>query len=258
MEIADDDEFAESRDYFRLLARQRVAADADAESHMLPEDVCAIERRYEISPRDRDGLFDLLLDRLEDLAHDLRCGDFSDRRTVRSINDEPEMQRTIAWRLCARANDAYTVTREEEVADGKSPDIRLLAVGTDQKVAVEIKIADRWSLKDLECGLRKQLVGQYLRHSNCTAGCLLLTYHGRKQYWRSDPVTRKRLAFHDVVSFLREKATEIERERRYDVRVAVFDLDLSDRSTSGECTSERRNDTQRPSPSPPLESPSRD
>ena len=227
-EIADDDEFAESRDYFRLLARKRVADDADTEfAAYAPEDVCAIEKRYEIPPKDRDGLFDLLLDRLDDLAHNLRHDDFSDRRTVQSITDEKEMQRTIASRLRARANDAYKVTREEEVADGKSPDIRLLAVGTDQKVAVEIKIADSWSLKDLECGLRKQLVGQYLRHSNCTAGCLLLTYHDRKKYW-VDPITRKRLAFHDVVSFLQEKATEIERERRHDIRVAVFDLDLSD------------------------------
>ena len=84
-------------------------------------------------------------------------------------------------------------------------------------------------MSDLECALRKQLVGQYLRHSNCTAGCLLLTYHGgnRKKYW-IDPDTRKHLAFGDVVSFLIEKATEIEREHGHHICVAVFGLDLSD------------------------------
>ena len=93
---------------------------------------------------------------------------------------------------------------------------------------MEIKIADNdWSLSDLEHALRKQLAGRYLRHSNCTAGCLLLTYHGRKKYW-TDPDTRKHLVFRDVMSFLKEKATEIEREHRYHIRVAVFGLDLSD------------------------------
>ena len=225
MELADDAEFAASSDRLRLLARQRAAADAEFAPYA-PGDVAALEERHEIPPKDRDGLFALLLDRLEDLAHDLHHGDFSDRRTVRSIKEESEMQRTIASRLHERANGAYTVTREEEVADGNRTDIRLAAVGSDQKVAVEIKIADNgWSLGDLEHALRKQLAGRYLRHSNCTAGCLLLTYHGRK-HW-IDPVTRKRLAFRDVVSFLKEKATEIEREQ-HRIRVAVFDLDLSD------------------------------
>ena len=138
-EIADEDKFAESSDYFRFLARQRAATDAEFAPYA-PEDVYALEKRHEIPPNDRDGLFALLLDRLKDLAHDLRYDDFSDRRTVRSITDEREMQRTIASRLSARANGAYTVTREEEVADGNRTDIRLIAVGSDQKVAVEIKL----------------------------------------------------------------------------------------------------------------------
>ena len=146
------------------------------------------------------------------------------------------MQRTLASRPRERANGAYTVTREEEVADGNRTDIRLAAVGSDQKVAVEIKIADNdWSLGDLEHALRNQLAGRYLRHSNCTAGCLLLTlltYHDRKKHW-IDPVTRKRLAFRDVVSFLKEKATEIERERHC-IRIAVFGLDLSDFSPASD------------------------
>ena len=232
MEIADDDEFAASSDRLRLLARQRAAADAEFAPYA-PGDVAALEERHEIPPKDRDGLFALLLDRLEDLAHDLHHGDFSDRRTVRSITEESEMQRTLASRLRERANGAYTVTREEEVADGNRTDVRLAAVGSDQKVAVEIKITDNgWSLGDLEHALRKQLAGRYLRHSNCTAGCLLLTYHGRKNYW-SDPVTRKRLVFRDVVSFLKEKATEIEREQ-HRIRVDVFDLDLSDFSPASD------------------------
>ena len=105
------------------------------------------------------------------------------------------MQRTLALRISAKANGAYTVTREEEVADGKRTDIRLSAIEVDQKVVAEVKISDNnWSLTDLIHALRNQLVGQYLRHSNCKAGCLLLTYHGRKNYW-IHPVTKARLTF---------------------------------------------------------------
>ena len=226
LEIADDDKFAEMRDYLRLRARQRAAADADFAPYD-PDAVRILEKRYEIPPNGRDSLFAFLLDRLEDLAHDLAHGDFSDRRTVRSITDESEMQRTIASRLCERANGVYAVTREEAVADEKHPDIRLVAVGSDQKVAVEVKIADHWTLNQLDRALRDQLAGQYLRDSNCTAGCLLLTYHGIKRKYWIGPVNRRRVAFRDVVSLLRERTAAIEQERRHRIRVDVFGLDLT-------------------------------
>lgn len=191
--------------------------------------------RYEVPPNDGNGLFAVMMDRLGDLDHDLAHGDFSDRRTVRSIKDEREMQRTLSWRIEVRAKGAYRVVREDEVADAKQPDIRLAAGGgIDQKVVLEVKIADNgWSLADLEDALRKQLVGQYLQHANCRGGCLLLTYHGRKQYWvHAD--SKKRLAFSDVVGILREKARSLEQEHQHRIRVEVFGLDLTEpQPTSG-------------------------
>ena len=170
-----------------------------------------------------------MMDRLEDLDHELAHGDFSDRRTVRSIDDEREMQRTLSRRLKERAKDAYRVIREDEVADAKQPDIRLATIGgVDQKVVLEVKIADKgWSLVNLEDALREQLVGQYLRHANCWGGCLLLTYHGRKTFW-VHPDSKQRLSFSDVVGVLREKARALEREHQDRIRVEVFGLDLTD------------------------------
>lgn len=225
--LADDDEFVHMRDRLRLLARRRTAADAEFDPFS-PEAVADLESRYEIPPNDMNSLFSVMIDRLEDLAHDLAHDDFSDRRTVQRITEEREMQRTIAWRLNERANEAYTVTREEEVADGKCPDIRLSAIGVDHRVAIEVKIADNdWSLTDLEQALRGQLVGQYMRHSNCKGGCLLLTYHGRKHYW-IHPDTKARLTFLEIVQFLKDIAQTIEQENSYDIRIAVFVLDLTD------------------------------
>ena len=141
-----------------------------------------------------------MIDRLDDLQHDFTHDDFTDRATVRNIIKETEMQRTLAWRIRDKANGAYKVTREEEVADNKRPDIRLWTVKHDQKAAVEVKIAYKYSLTQLEKALRNQLVGKYLRPSYCKAGCLLLTYHGEKKYW-IHPETKKRLKFSEIVTF---------------------------------------------------------
>src|SRR4051794_10062305 len=122
-----------------------------------------------------------MMDRLDDLAHNLANDDFTDRRTLLTIEDEIEMQRTPALRLRYAEKGAYTVSREEEVADLKKTDIRLVARRGEQRAVIEVKIADRrWSLSELEDALRVQLVGQYLRHDSCRAGCLLVTYNEKR------------------------------------------------------------------------------
>ena len=223
-ELADDDDFAHMADWLRHRNRQQAAADAEFAPYS-PGEVRALEERLEAPPKDRDGLFDVMMDRLEDLAHDLRHDDLSDRRTVRGIAEEAEMQRTLAHRLQGAANGAYTVTREEEVADGNRTDIRLLAAGSGPKAVLEIKIADNWTLTELERALRDQLVGKYMRHSDCKAGCLLLTWHGGKRFWKR-PDDRKRLDFPGIVEFLSDRAREVEAEDP-GIRLSVFGLDLT-------------------------------
>ena len=228
LELADEDEFAHLADRLRFQARQRAALDAEFSPHD-PEDVVALDTRHEAPPRDSRELFDVMKDRLEDLAHDLAHHDFTIRPTLRGIRTEPELQPFLARWFLDRANGVYVVNREDEVADGKHPDIRLSVVNGDLKAVVEVKIAENWTLTDLERALRKQLVGQYLRHASCRAGCLLLTYHGRKPYWyRKQSETRKRTMFPELVALLNDKARAIENESARDVRVAVFGLDLTD------------------------------
>ena len=133
-----------------------------------------------------------------------------------------------------KANGVYVVAREEEVADGKHTDIRLSSTKGDMKVVVEVKIADNWTPTKLVRALRNQLVGQYLRHSNCRAGCLLLTYHGRKPYWyRKQSETRKRTTFSELVALLDDKARAIENASAHGIRIAVFGLDLTDPPAPG-------------------------
>ena len=226
LELADDERFASWSDRFRLRVRQRAAEQAEF-SPYTSRDILALERRLEAPPNDRDGLSVVLMDRLEDLAHELAHGDFSDRRTICSISEEPEMQRTLAGRLRDRANGIYQVTREEEVADGKETDIRLRCLNSEQKAAVEIKIADkRWSLTQLRDALRTQLVGRYQRDATCKAGCLLLTCHDKEKYW-IHPETRKRIRFREMIEYLKGQSRMIEAEERHEIRIATFGLDLT-------------------------------
>jgi hypothetical protein len=227
LDLAASPLFAQFPDRLRLLARERAAKDAERPPLTTAECV-TLEKQYEAPPHDRDGLFELMIDRLDDLAVDISDHDFTDRRTLQTITEEVEMQRTLARRLEAMARGAYTVTRETEVADAKRTDIRLAAVRGDQKATVEIKIADKgWSLADLERGLREQLFGQYLRHDSCKAGCLLLTFNGTKKHWQH-PETGTPMSFTDVVEHLATLARTIEAEQSYAVRLAVRGLDLRD------------------------------
>ena len=121
--LADEDDFAHLGDRLRFQARQRTAIDAEFPPFD-PADVIALDARHEAPPRDSDGLFTVMMDRLDDLAHDLTHDDFTNRSTLRKIGTEPEMQRNLAREIRQRAKGAYKVTREEEVADNKHPDIR--------------------------------------------------------------------------------------------------------------------------------------
>lgn len=224
-DLALDTTFAHYPDRLRLLARRRAASDAESAA-LRPEEVVALEKRFETPPHDRDSLFAIMVGRLEDIAHDIQHDDFSERCTLRKISEESEMQHVLARWLRDIAKGAYIVAREEEVADQKRTDIRLLAERCGQKAVIEVKIADKWSLADLEQALRGQLLGQYLRHERCRAGCLLLTYHGKKTCWRH-PQKGRRLTFQELIEHLGSQTRSIEDETIHAVRLTVCPLDLT-------------------------------
>ena len=231
LKLANEDDFAHFADYLRFQARQRAATDAEFPPFD-PAEVVALDARHEAPPRNSDALFTVMMDRLDDLAYDLAHDDFTIRSTLRRIGTEAEMQRNLAREFRQRGNGVYNVTREEEVADKKHPDIRLSVANRDLKAAIEVKIADNWTPTELKEALENQLDGQYLRHSTCRAGCLLLTYHGRRQYW-IHPEIRKRMMFLELVALLKGKARDIENASTRGIRIAVFGLDLTDPSPPG-------------------------
>ena len=227
IKLSHERDFGHFPDRLRQLAIERAAKDAEFEA-WTASSVSIMDKSHELPPRGRDEIFQLMIDRLEDLQHDLYHDDFSDRRTLQTIIHEAEMQRSIAQRFKAMARDAYTLDREPEVAEAKRPDVRLRSNADGTKAAIEIKIADNeWTLKDLEKALRTQLVGQYLRHESCRVGCLLLTFNGKRKRWPT--ATGRRLTSVELVTHLNRLAQKIETKRNREVRVVVFGLYLNEK-----------------------------
>ena len=224
--LASEAEFGEIGGRLLQLAEEKTAADAEFETPFSCADVRTLYSRLEAPAGNRDDLFAVMNDRLEDIDHELAHHDFTDRTTLCRIELEPEMQRTLALRLDGRKRGAYTVSREDEVADRKRTDIRLSGAEGRHKAVIEVKIADRWTLRELDVALREQLVGRYLRHEDCRVGCLLLTYRGKKKYW-IDRARKGRMGFGELVEALKGRAREVEAMRSYGVRLSVFGLDLT-------------------------------
>tara|TARA_E500000318_G_scaffold112037_1_gene133549 strand:- start:240 stop:4535 length:4296 start_codon:yes stop_codon:yes gene_type:complete len=225
VELADDGRFAHMPDRLRMLARERAAIDSEPEP-MTTAAFHVWEARFATPPGNRDALFQVMVDRLEDIEFDVRHHDFGDRRWLRDVEDEREMQARLSTHLQDRQRDDYQVIREDEVADAKKPDIRLLARAFPGRAAIEIKIGDSWSVRELEEAVRDQLVGQYLRAAECSVGALWVTYAGRKGF--QHPETGQKMTFEAVVQQLQAYAAQIEAGENGRIRIAVLRLDLRD------------------------------
>lgn len=220
--LAEKPLFAHTPDRLRILAKQRAAQDSDVKVLSVSE-YRDWESKHEIRPKNRDELYEVMMNRLDDIEHDIQHHDFSDRETLVKIESETEMQPLLARKMLDNARGHYEVVREDEVADKKKTDIRLLA-GVAGRSVIEVKIGDNWSVNELEDAIKNQLVGQYLRHQNCSAGVLLVTYAGRKNF--NHPQTGQPLPFDDVIAHLLVFAQDIETKEQGRIRLGVMGLDL--------------------------------
>jgi hypothetical protein len=209
----------------RALARERAAQDAE---HMAwaADETFRFEQQFEKQPVTGQELRLVALQRLEDLQHDLINGDFQQGNTLRALPDERAVQNWMADRLRQVQANAYSVEREVHVADEKEPDLRFRAKASDANVATEIKIAESWTLKQLEDALVKQLCGQYLRSGDGREGILLLVHKKpRPNGWKQPDGSY--LNFDALVRHLGGLAAGIRRESPSGPQPQVFAMDVS-------------------------------
>ncbi len=191
----------------RALAHDRAAEDAEHAAWTAGE-ARQVEERFERAPVTGRQLQLVALQRLEDLQHDLIHGDFQQGTTLSALPDEPAVQNWLADRLRHVQGTAYSIEREPHVAEEKEPDLRFRAKASDANVAAEIKVAESWTLPQLEDALVNQLCGQYLRAQGGREGILLLVHQTRRpKGWELTDGTF--LNFEAVVERLRALAATI-------------------------------------------------
>jgi hypothetical protein len=201
------DNFAIPKANLLELAFDRAANDAEAE-RWNPADLLIFEKTAETAPSTGKDLKHVVMRRLGDIQHDLLHGDFAQGRSFKTLPAEVDVQNWIGDRLRMKQGRSFSVEREPHVIDEKEPDIRVRAKASDANVSIEIKVAESWTLEQLEEALIEQLCGRYLRAKDGRHGILLLVNQmERSNGWKS----RKDgfLTFAQLVVHLHEIALRI-------------------------------------------------
>jgi hypothetical protein len=205
---------------------ERAAQDSEGAA-WVPGEVVAFESTAEAAPRTPEDLQRTALRRFDDMQDDLIHGDFAQGATVQSLPDETAVQNWVAERLRLKQGRAYSVEREPHVADEKEPDVRLRAKATDASLAIEIKVPESWSIRELEAALSDQLCGRYLRTRAARHGVLLLVYKNRKPKGWKDPNTGTLIGFDELLKRLQDLAQQIASESPDSPQPEVTALDVS-------------------------------
>lgn len=223
--MRNDPLFAHFKDRLDQIAREKAASESEGPP-LADSDLSQIELYGEAPQADCNGMFRLMMDRLADLQHDIRAHEFSERSILVGIQKEKDMQVWFAKRLQGRENGAYRVDREALVVNDKETDIRLLSVRSNAKAVIELKLANNgYSVADLERALEDQLIGQYMQHDDCRAGCLLVTM-SKNRTWRC-PDTGSVIDFSSLLKRLQSLAASHEVRLNYQVKLAVVGIDLT-------------------------------
>lgn len=137
-----------------------------------------------IKPKTHKELFSLALLRIIELKDWLENGDDSQWRTWQRVEEETEMRNLIASELRKTAQNKYSISQENELANSQRTDIRLENPRINSPVPIELKILDKnWTGPDLCERLRNQLVGDYLREANSGCGIFLLVAQNTNKKW---------------------------------------------------------------------------
>ena len=208
LRLADNPDFPVPKPRLWELARERAAEDSES-APWPPGEALAFEQTAETAPSTPKDLQRVALRRLDDMQQDLLHANFAQGATVKALPDETAVQNWVADRLRLKQGRAYSVEREPHVVDEKEPDVRLRAKVTDASIAVEIKVPESWSLRELEAALTDQLCGRYLRARDERYGILLLVHQQPRPRGWQDPETGAFLTFGDVISRLQALAARI-------------------------------------------------
>jgi len=162
-------------------AHKRAEQDGNLE-HWNAKQVKEFSDSQTITPVTHRQLYDLAVQRLQDLKSWLELGNDSPWETWQRAAKETQMRTLIAGWLNQASNCQYTIAQEPELANSQRMDITLSSTRVQSPVPIELKLLDKnWSGNDLCERLRNQLVGDYLREESAGCGVMLLVWQGNKK-----------------------------------------------------------------------------
>ena len=213
--------------WIKSLAKQKAERESDIEPWSESQ-VVDFYKNQKRTPQNHRELAEFAVLRLVDLKDNLEHGDSSYASLLMRAN-ENEIRTFIGGRLRENADGRYSILQEEELADGRKPDIRFHGNGFDAPVPVELKIADNWSGNQLFERLENQLCGDYLRDSRSNRGIFLLIRQGKHDNWEV-PNNQNQVDFNSLISSLQEHWQAIFPKFSNIDQITVIGIDLTVRS----------------------------
>jgi hypothetical protein len=208
LRLARKRDFPVSPSRLHELAHERAATDSES-TQWTPAQVMTFEQTSLTTPSTARELQRVAQGRFADIQHDLLHSDFAQGGTLSALPNENAVQNWVADRLRITQRGSYSVERESHVVDEKEPDVRLRAKTSDASFPIEIKVAETWTLQQLEAALDQQLCARYLRARDARHGILLLVHQKpRRNGWRRQSDGQV-LTFREVVEQLRSRAVAI-------------------------------------------------
>ncbi|MFJ3366953.1 hypothetical protein [Pseudomonas sp. NPDC086251] len=189
------------RSWSAFYAQQKATADSQTPPWE-PSKIVEFHKSLESTPSTHRDLWNLAIDRLLDLKHDLEDSDSSYAEILLQTNQETSIRKFIGKWLRDHAAGRYVVPQEEQLADDKRPDYRFQNSQYYAPVPVELKLSQNWSGPGHFERLENQLCGDYLRDISSSCGIFLLVNHGGQATWETP--TKGRGTFNDLVIALQE------------------------------------------------------
>jgi hypothetical protein len=221
----------ERRLWMQRCAKERAEEDADSEA-WTDEKFNEFKKDLESTPTNHRELFELAVQRLEDLKHDLENGDNS----IASIllnNKETGIRLFICGWCRDRAAGRYSIAQEEELSDSKRTDLRFLGTGFDGPVPIELKLSDGWGAPKFRERLENQLCGDYLRDEHSNRGIFLIVHRGDQQSWQI-PNGNQKANFNELLEDLQAHWEAISSNYPKIEQIVVIGIDLTKRTSQGQ------------------------
>lgn len=224
LDVVDDQLFREMKDRIQVIAEDRWAEEIDTDCYN-DDQAKELDTKHEAPPSTNEAMFNVMVGRLEDI-NEMLLRDDSLLAIWALIKEETLMRRAFAHELGNKSNGIYKPNQEAVTGDEKETDIRLCSRISNHEAVIELKLAEKYSARELLDALHNQLVRKYMKPDNRRSGCLLLTLSKEKKWKHPDDGSL--IDFDTLIQLLQDEAKRIMKSMG-GLRVYVHALDLRPR-----------------------------